>query len=660
MEDPQDVMALFLLTLLFGCSGEGALTGESAEGTLWVPTESGGATSTPGGFPSTLPSVTIFDTGVAVPDQYSFALIGDYGDVSDREASVAALVASFEPEAVVTAGDNNYMGIDGFDDAVGQFYSAWISPYEGKYGPGSKDNRFWPSIGNNDIGAGLSGYLDFFTLPGNERYYSVALHDDIDLFVVNSDDTEVDGITPDSKQGAWLKASLEASTAAFKVVLFHHAPYSSGSYRDELVMQWPWRAWGANLVLTGHEHDYERLVVDGVTHIVCGISGTTLRILGVPRVDSQVASVSDNGAVRLRLLEDGSMSVRVVGTSGQLLDEARLAPTHAPTAWMSLSGSGEVWSHRTSAPPKGWRLAGFDDSSWSSGPSPHGYGDVQRTELITEAVTTYHRRAFMADDPALFGALRLQLFADDGALVWLNGQEIVRANLPKSLVTPDTLAVALDFSPDWAAFDVSPDLLTRGENVLAVELHQIAPSDYDALFDAMLEGERSERWVSSGDRWRYRMGDHPGVGWTGLGHNDEGWWLGGTPLGEGYEGLQTVVDSHLEPLDRPITTWLRHSFEVDSLDGVEAVLVRLQRADGLQLFLNGQRVLRHDLPRGTGLHTDTPATAEVATGWESQWSGTVLPLSMWVEGDNVLAARLHRAGPDDGTIRFDLEVVPLR
>src|SRR5262245_16628557 len=105
-----------------------------------------------------------------------FAVIGDYGSASPDEAAVAARVASWSPEIVVTVGDNNYpQGAQAtIDDNVGQYYSAFIHPYVGTYGPGGTVNRFFPALGNHDwMTAGAVPYLGYFTLPGNERYYDV-------------------------------------------------------------------------------------------------------------------------------------------------------------------------------------------------------------------------------------------------------------------------------------------------------------------------------------------------------------------------------------------------------------------------------------------------------------------------------------------------------
>src|SRR5437773_4988204 len=109
------------------------------------------------------------------------------------------------------------------DANVGQWYHQYLYPYTGSYGSGSSDgvNHFWPAIGNHDNNPsdGYAPYLNYFTLPGNERYYTT-VQGNVQLFIVNDDPDEPDGTSSTSKQATWLKNGLAASTAKWKLVLF--------------------------------------------------------------------------------------------------------------------------------------------------------------------------------------------------------------------------------------------------------------------------------------------------------------------------------------------------------------------------------------------------------------------------------------------------------
>ena len=137
-----------------------------------------------------------------------FAVIGDYGNDSADEARVARMVSGWNPDFIITTGDNNYPSgsAETIDANIGRHYERFIGNYHGAYGPGAVVNRFWPSPGNHDWDDGaLAAYIDYFTLPGNERYYDVTIGP-VHLFALDSDPREPDGNTEDSLQARWLEA----------------------------------------------------------------------------------------------------------------------------------------------------------------------------------------------------------------------------------------------------------------------------------------------------------------------------------------------------------------------------------------------------------------------------------------------------------------------
>lgn len=214
---------------------------------------------------------------------WRLAVIGDFGEDGPDEAAVASLVHSWEPQDVITLGDNNYPkgGADTIDANIGKHYHRYIRfdrAYRGAYGnrQATGANHFFPALGNHDWDTALAQpYFDYFDLPGNERYYQVRLGP-VGVFILDSDPREPDGIATNSKQANWLKGALAASDAPWKLVVLHHPPYSSGSSGDYPVLQWPFKAWGASMVLAGHDHHYERMTIDGLPYLVVGSSGAHL------------------------------------------------------------------------------------------------------------------------------------------------------------------------------------------------------------------------------------------------------------------------------------------------------------------------------------------------------------------------------------------------
>jgi tartrate-resistant acid phosphatase type 5 len=159
------------------------------------------------------------------------------------------------------------------DRNIGKYYAEFIGNYVGMFGPGSATNRFWPSPGNHDwVQPDLKPYTQYFTLPNNERYYDVDLGL-VHLWAMDSDEHEPDGNQATSTQGKWLQARLPASKACYDLVFFHYPPHSTGDHGDNPVMDWPFEAWGAEAVMSGHDHDYERFQFGNLPYFVNGMGG---------------------------------------------------------------------------------------------------------------------------------------------------------------------------------------------------------------------------------------------------------------------------------------------------------------------------------------------------------------------------------------------------
>ncbi len=217
--------------------------------------------------PALTPTVLSPATPVPAAEPLTFAVIGDYGLAGQGTADVAALIDQRDPDLVLTVGDNNYPDGEawGFEQNVYQYYSRFID-----------DGRFFPSLGNHDMTTDNGQpYLDYFELPGNERYYDF-VQGDIHFFALNSDWREPDGIGSNSAQARWLQERLAASTAPWQVVFMHVPPYVSMVGKEVPALRWPFAQWGADLVLSGHAHLYERQIVDGLTYVVNGLGGTTI------------------------------------------------------------------------------------------------------------------------------------------------------------------------------------------------------------------------------------------------------------------------------------------------------------------------------------------------------------------------------------------------
>jgi hypothetical protein len=265
-----------------------------------------------------------------------FAVIGDYGSDALSEAGqlsegkVAALVKTWKPDLIVTLGDNNYPNglAETIDQNIGKYYSEFIHPYVGAYGPGGETNKFYPCLGNHDWNAGnVAPYTDYFTLPGNERYWELAAGP-VRFFCVDSDVKEPDGVTATSVQGQWLEQALAAASEPLKIVIMHHPPYSSGAHGSNAYMQWPFAAWGADIVMGGHDHSYERLHRDEIYYFVNGLGGAVPYGFQSSMPGSQIRYAGVFGAMLADVAEDGkSIVFRAITTDNLLVDHVAIAPS---------------------------------------------------------------------------------------------------------------------------------------------------------------------------------------------------------------------------------------------------------------------------------------------------------------------------------------------
>lgn len=267
-------------------------------------------------------------TVTATPEQaIVFAVIGDYGSGNHNEADVAALVESWHPDFVITTGDNNYpSGQQTTIDAhIGQFYHEYIHPYHGDFGKGADQNRFFPTLGNHDwMVSGAKPYLDYFTLPGNERYYEFTWGP-VDFFAVDADSNEPNGVNASSKQAKWLEEHLASATSPWKIVYFHQPPYSSGLHGSTTWMRWPFKEWGATAVLSGHDHTYERLSVGGLPYFVNGIGGGAIYQFENVLDQSQVRYNADYGAMRVEATST-RITFQFINRSGDVIDTYEITP----------------------------------------------------------------------------------------------------------------------------------------------------------------------------------------------------------------------------------------------------------------------------------------------------------------------------------------------
>ena len=281
----------------------------------------------------------------AADDTASFAVITDYGTLDSTQAAVATMVDGWNPEFIVTAGDNwQGMGMDSagstnsYENAVGNYYGAG-GVSNSRVRRNYLNGDFYPVKGNHDYEAGTNRYEQYFsTLPfvshsGTARYYQFQ-RGPVHFFMLDSG--PYSGGAPNvATQQAWLQSALSASTAPWKIVMFHKPAYTGGVHGSATDMQWDFDGWGADFVIAGHVHIYERILHDGIRYFTAGVSSADARS------GSTIGEVyySGSGAMRVNATET-SITFEYVPVSGSTpvdtYTQTRSAPTD-PTITVSSS-----------------------------------------------------------------------------------------------------------------------------------------------------------------------------------------------------------------------------------------------------------------------------------------------------------------------------------
>ena len=166
-------------------------------------------------------------------------------------------------------------------------------------------------------------------------------------------------------------------------------------------------------------------------------------------------------------------------------------------AQTTLISYGSSWKYLDNGSNQGtaWRAISFSDGTWRTGNAELGYGDGDEKTVVRygsssslKYVTTYFRKSISIANASLYSGLSLSIKRDDGAVVYINGTQVYRTNMPSGTISYSTLASA-DASDDGKTAQIvslSSALLVNGTNVIAIEIHQRTRSSSDISFDLQL------------------------------------------------------------------------------------------------------------------------------------------------------------------------------
>jgi acid phosphatase type 7 len=263
----------------------------------------------------------------------SLVAAGDIASCSSNGDEATAALLDGLAGTIATLGDHAY------ESGTEQEFAECYDPSWGRY-----KSRTRPSAGNHDYGTnGAAGYFAYFGAAAGEPekgYYSYDLgtwH----IVVLNSNCSQIGGCGGGTPQERWLRDDLAAHPVACTLAYWHHPRFSSGEkYGTNEQMTPLWQALyehGADVVLSGHEHNYERFAPQdangnldedrGIRQFVVGTGGKSLYGFGAPLPTSEVRNAEASGVLMLRLHATG-YDWKFVPVPGTLFDDTGAWPCH--------------------------------------------------------------------------------------------------------------------------------------------------------------------------------------------------------------------------------------------------------------------------------------------------------------------------------------------
>ena len=362
--------------------------------------------------------------------------------------------------------------------------------------------------------------------------------------------------------------------------------------------------------------------------------------------------------------------------------------------------------------PADWTQTSYDDSSWSRGTAPIGYGAADLGTTLkpgtpkTRPLTTYARTTFTVADPTAIGGVNVAVTADDGAVVYVNGTEVVRQRMNDGAVTAGTYASASVTTPsaraDRQLVFVPASQLVAGTNTLAVETHlnyrssssmtidgtvqvvakadvpepepqpepepepapqpdpdkPITPDPDQPLEVLDVSGVNFGEFLPTGQYWNYwNSKDAPDAAWNSTADLSQ-WKHGASPLGWGDRDAATPFV--LAASERPITTYFARDVNLGTISADFELTLDVRVDDGAVIYVNGTEVKRVNMPEGA-VTNNTNAKSNVSLGAAKKNLATVsVPRDVLKDGVNRIAVEEHANYAGAVSVSFDLKGSLLR
>ncbi|WP_417611863.1 alkaline phosphatase PhoX [Owenweeksia hongkongensis] len=315
-----------------------------------------------------------------------------------------------------------------------------------------------------------------------------------------------------------------------------------------------------------------------------------------------------------------------------------------------------------------WTALSYVDTAWDFGNAPLGYNNGNENTTLdfgadanNKRNTYYLRHTFNVTDASAYDSLVFDVMRDDGVVVYVNGVEAFRQNMPSGNVAYSTAALATVGGADESTYyrNVTANLLQNGLNVIAVELHQATASSSDLSFDMKVDFELPPLGpttypLTAGTEWNYLDNGTSldAAAWKDTSFNDNNWAFGAGPLGYG-DAYTTEISYGPDANNKYITYYFRRDVMVDLNNVTDTVYLGLRRDDGAIVYINGVEVVRSNMPSGSVDYL-THSSSIIDGADETSYTIYKLAKSVLRNGRNQIAVEIHNRDETSSDIGFDL------
>jgi hypothetical protein len=443
--------------------------------------------------------------------------------------------------------------------------------------------------------------------------------------MIDSDTREPDGASSNSTQGNWLRNRLASSSAAWQIVVFHHPPYSGGPSGNSGWMQWPFKDWGADAVLSGHDHLYERLEVDGIPYLVVGLGGRSIYGFSSGWLSETRARYNDDFGALFVQTSDCEMNFRMIARSGFEADNH---------TYNQCNGG-----HPTDTPEP--------TSTYTHTPTP--------TATIEEETATPTQTPLPSETPTPTITRTPRPTATQTV-----EPSPTQTPLPSETPTPTitrtprpTATQTVEPSPTQTPLPSETPTPTITRTPRPTATHTVTRTPTSTPLPT-----KTVTLVKPGSVWKYLdNGVDQATTWRKPNFDDSKWAKGLSPLGFG-DSVSTTIKGGPSDKRHP-TTYFRKTFEVASASEFVTMTLNIRRDDGVVVYINGAEVARNNMPSGVVLF-NTMAANGVGGADELAYFKLTVPATSIVSGTNIIAVEVHQSSPNSSDLGFDLGLTAVK